>query len=76
MDKITIFTLPTCPKCKVIKAKLTAAGVEFNECQEVERMQNLGIRSTPALLIGPEEGGQVIKNFPDINAYVNNLRRN
>ena len=68
MKNITIFTLPTCPKCRVIKAKLTSAGAEFEECQDVERMQKLGIESTPALLIGPEN--RLIKSFVEINEYV------
>lgn len=68
MKDITIFTLPTCPKCRVIKTKLSSAGINYEECQDVERMQKLGIETTPALLIGPEN--RLIKSFVEINEYV------
>lgn len=74
MKDITIFTLPTCPKCRVIKTKLTSAGAEFEECQDVEKMQKLGIETTPALLIGPEN--RLIKSFVEINEYVTVLCNN
>lgn len=73
MVNITIFTLPTCPKCRVIKTKLSSAGVEFEECQDVDRMRELGIRSTPALLIGPEN--RIIRDFAEINSFVNEVTR-
>jgi glutaredoxin len=72
MQNITLFTLPTCPKCRVIKMKLTSAGVDFEECQDVVKMQNLGIETTPALLVGPDrsKGSHLIKNFAEINEFV------
>ena len=29
MSKITLYTLPTCPKCNALKKKLAAANVKF-----------------------------------------------
>lgn len=72
MQDITLFTLPTCPKCKVIKMKLASAGVDYEECQDVAKMQNLGIEATPALLVGPDRNRKthLIKNFAEINEFV------
>ena len=72
-DSITIYTLPTCPKCKVLKQKLDAAGVKYNECQDIEVMQDKGIRSAPALGIVPvgETEEKIIFDFGKINATVN-----
>ena len=78
MQKITLFSLPTCPKCKVMKQKLKAAGVEFEECQDVGKMQEMGIRSAPALFICPDDSddkGVIIRNYSEINAKVNELVR-
>ena len=76
MDKITIYTMPTCPKCKVMKMKLDSAGIKFEECQDISEMQKLGIRSAPALLIGPDpEKGKLYKNYTEINSVVNDLTR-
>ena len=71
MSKIIIFTLPTCPKCRVIKTKLESAGIEYEECQDVDRMRSLGIETTPALYISPEN--RIFRSFGVINTYVNDL---
>lgn len=74
MEKITIYTLPTCPKCKAMKMKMDSAGVQYDECQDVSEMQKFNIRSAPALLIGPDpEKGKLYRNYTEINAVVNQL---
>jgi arsenate reductase-like glutaredoxin family protein len=66
---LTIYTLPTCQKCKVIKTKLESKGIGYEECQDIERMKALDIFSTPAL----ESDGKLMKNFSEINSYINSL---
>ena len=46
---VTVYTSPTCGRCKVLKMKLAQAGIEFEECQDVERMQAMGVESLPML---------------------------
>ena len=46
---VTIYTLPTCGKCNVLKAKMNAKGIEFNEVQDTEQMSNMGISEVPVL---------------------------
>lgn len=40
---ITIYTTPTCSRCKVLKKKLGLAGIPFQECDDIETMMKLGI---------------------------------
>jgi len=44
---ITVFTSPTCPKCKILKTKLQFLNIPFEESQDYDRMQ--GIMSLPAV---------------------------
>ena len=41
-----------CPKCKVLKMKLAQKNIEYVENTDVEQMQELGLKSAPALQIG------------------------
>ena len=38
-----------CPKCKVLSMKLAQKGIDFTEIDDMEEMQNLGLKSAPAL---------------------------
>jgi hypothetical protein len=53
----------------MIKTKLNSKGIEYNECQDIERMKALNIFSLPVL----EVNGELITNITDINKYVNDL---
>ena len=41
---ITVYTRETCPKCKILKARLTADGIPFKESPPID-----GITSLPTL---------------------------
>lgn len=36
-----------CPQCKVLYKKLQAAGIEFDVCEDVARMRELGFAAAP-----------------------------
>ena len=74
-SNLTIYSSPTCPKCKMIKTKLDSAGIVYNVCEDVPTMQKLGIMSLPALgmLSEGSEEPSIIKDFTQINATVNAL---
>lgn len=38
-----------CPQCNVLCKKLKAAGVEFDVCEDVARMRELGFVAAPVL---------------------------
>lgn len=44
---LTLFTSPTCPKCRVIKAKLTAANIPYSVSEDMEEMSKHNIRTLP-----------------------------
>ena len=41
-----------CPRCKILKDRLDREGVEYEVCEDIETMQNLGIQSVPVLSAG------------------------
>lgn len=38
-----------CPKCKVLKSKLMAKHIEFEEVNDVQKMAEIGLTSAPFL---------------------------
>ena len=42
-----LYTTETCPMCKIAKAKLDAAGIEYTICQDENKMSELGIEILP-----------------------------
>ena len=38
-----------CPKCRVLDAKLHLADIEFEVCEDIDKMESLGIISAPVL---------------------------
>ena len=38
-----------CPQCKVLEMKLTKAGVEYEICDDVDVMNELGFKAAPML---------------------------
>jgi len=43
-----------CPRCKVLKQKLDKEGVEYEVCEDIEKMKSMGIMSVPLLVVGDE----------------------
>lgn len=56
-----------CPKCKVLKMKLAQKNIEYVENTDVEQMQELGLKSAPALMVGDE-----LLDFGHAVTWVNN----
>ena len=48
---VTIYTTATCPKCKILKKKMDAKGIVYEECRDEEKMLDLGIMSVPVLSV-------------------------
>ena len=38
-----------CPQCKVLEMKLAKKGIQYEECDDVEKMKQIGIKAAPAL---------------------------
>lgn len=57
-----------CPKCQILKNKLVAKGVEYNESNDVELMIKNGFLEIPKL-----EVDGIIYSFAEAVKLVNNL---
>lgn len=65
---VVVYTTSTCPRCKILKDKLMTKNIDFVECQDVERMSNLGITEVPKL----EKEGKIL-SFGEAVAWINSL---
>lgn len=60
-DSITVYSLPTCPTCNMLKMVMKQRGVEFTECQDEALMIQLGYTQPPTLVIVDEQGEHVFR---------------
>lgn len=66
---IILYSTPTCPKCKVLEAKLQKKGYEVYREMDEEVMMEKGLKSVPWLQV---DGGEMI-DFAAANEYINSL---
>ena len=55
-----------CPRCKVLKAKMEQKGIEYNECQDIDKMRAMGIMSVPVLAVDDR-----LLTFEDAIKFIN-----
>ena len=65
--KVVFYTID-CPKCRVLESKLKAKKVNFEECRDIEIMQEKGFENAPML----EVDGAVM-SFAEAVKWINNL---
>lgn len=65
---VTIYTTDTCPKCKILKKKLTSKNIEFKEVNDIEILKSLDIYEVPILEL--DDGKDL--EFNEANEWVNN----
>lgn len=54
-DSITIYSSPTCPKCRALKMQLDKANIEYNEEQSnYAPIQERGMHNLPVLQVGDQ----------------------
>ena len=63
---VTLYTTH-CPRCRVLEAKLSQKGIEYQENTDIEYMSSLGIMSVPVL----EVDGELL-DFTTANNWINN----
>lgn len=66
---IKIYTQANCPKCKVLKQKLSTKGVNYTEISDPQTLLALGIDFLPVLQI---DSGSLL-NYKQAIDYVNSL---
>lgn len=64
-ETITLYST-NCPKCSVLKRKLQAKSIPFEENFNVDEMIALGFKSAPVLMVGEE-----LLDFTRAVAWVN-----
>ena len=69
---IILYKTPTCPQCKVVKAKLEKKGLSFTEELDASVIEARGISNIPTL----EVDGELITNIGDINRWINAQEEN
>ena len=63
---VTIYTTETCPKCKILKKKLTDKNIDFKDETDVEVLKSLGIYDVPVLNV---DG--TLLDFSAANSWIN-----
>lgn len=68
--KITVFSLPTCPRCDQLKSLLKNKGITFEVIDDPDVMLGMGIKGNlPLLQIDDGERLPFYKAVPWINKY-------
>ena len=68
-DSITVYSLPTCPKCKMLKLEMSKRGVNFTDCEDEELMLKLGYTHPPIMVVSNDSGDRVM-GFKDAVDYI------
>ena len=63
---LTLYTLPICPRCEMIKTQLAAAGIEYEENTDPTKAEEFSDKFWP---IGIDEDGRLYE-FPDLLSYI------
>lgn len=64
---ITIYTTETCPRCKILKKKLTDKNIDYVEVNDMDKLLELNIVEVPVLKID-----DTMFDFAAANAWINN----
>ena len=65
--KVVFYTID-CPKCHVLESKMKAKNVAFEECRDIEIMQEKGFKSAPMLDVDGD-----VMNSGEAVKWINNL---
>lgn len=64
---MVLYSTESCPRCKILKQKLTDNNIEFEECHDMEILESLNIEEVPQLLVNDE-----LLSFGEAVKYINN----
>jgi predicted thioredoxin/glutaredoxin len=56
----------SCPKCRILEAKLKSKNIQYEECKDIDTMLEMGILSVPQL----EVDGELL-DFAKANQWIN-----
>lgn len=70
MEKVVLYSTG-CPRCNVLKKKLSERRIEFEECSDVEEMRELGITTVPMLRVSNDDACDSVLDFVSAVQWVN-----
>lgn len=65
---IKLYTSPTCGICKMIKMKLNAKKIEFEESQDIDFLMERGVQTLPVMEM---EDGTLLTSPLEMNNWIN-----
>ena len=68
---LTLFTSPTCPKCRVIKAKLATTNIDYETSEDIAELESYGVKSLPAAI---DRSTGALLGFNDLVALTKEAR--
>ncbi|MBR6768195.1 MAG: ribonucleoside triphosphate reductase [Clostridia bacterium] len=74
-ESVMLFTTPTCPNCKIAKAKLDKAGVAYeviNANENAELVGRFGVKGAPTLVVAGSKKYELYKGVSDIIKFIEN----
>lgn len=64
---MVLYSTESCPRCKILKQKLTDNNIEFEECHDMEILESLNIEEVPQLLVNDK-----LLSFGEAVKFINN----
>lgn len=65
---MVLYSKDNCPRCDMLKSKLNAKGIEFEEVKDINVIESLGIDFLPVLDVDGE-----LMELSKANNYINSL---
>lgn len=65
MQNITVYSLPNCPRCMVLKTKLKQKEISYNLVSDEKILEEKGITLVPVMVVDGE-----LMNFTEAIAWV------
>ena len=75
VESVMLFTTPTCPNCKIAKAKLDKAGVAYEVIDantNAELVGRFGVKGAPTLVVAGSKKYELYKGVSDIIKFIEN----
>lgn len=70
MEKVVLYSTG-CPRCNVLKKKLSEKRIKFEECSDVEEMRELCITTVPMLRVSNDDVCDSVLDFVSAVQWVN-----
>lgn len=66
---VILYSQEGCPQCRMVHMQLDKHNIKYDECQDINKMKEIGINHTPAL----DVDGKILQG-KDIFSYINGVK--